>query len=345
MARDYYEVLGVPRNASAEDLQQAYRKLARENHPDINRDPAAEERFKEVNEAYHVLNDPKQRARYDRFGADFRQVPEDWEERVGSAGRSTGGGFRGARPGGPSGRTVYGSPGGGGGFEGVGGFGGPGGIDLDDLFGGMFGGGRAGGPIAGADQEAELPLTVEEAYRGGRRQITLEGTAGPRTYTVTIPRGVMDGQRIRLAGEGGRGRGSGQPGDLFLVVRLLPHPRFRVHGRDITVDLLLAPWEAALGATVPVATPGGESKVTVPPGSSTGRRLRLRGEGMPNPKGRPGDLYAEIKIMVPPKPTERERELFAQLADISTFDPRRDLQSNQGDTAAGDNPRRRAGNR
>jgi curved DNA-binding protein len=189
----------------------------------------------------------------------------------------------------------------------------------------MFGGrgrGRAG-PVAGADQEAELPLTVEEAYRGGRKTITLNGPDGPRSYTVTIPAGVTDGRRIRLAGEGGRGLGNGEAGDLYLVVRLQPHPRYRVDGKDITVDLPLAPWEAALGATVPLVTPGGETKVTVPPGSSTGRRLRLRAQGMPDPGGRPGDLYAEIKIMVPRHLTDRERELFSELASASTFDPRR----------------------
>ena len=334
MARDYYEVLGVPRNADADELQQAYRKLARDNHPDINRDPAAEERFKEVNEAYHVLSDPQLRARYDRFGEDFRQVPEDWEQRVRAGGTRAGAGA--ARPGG-GGRTVYTTDGD---FADFGGFGGPGGIDLEDLLGGMFGGGRSG-PISGADQEAELPLSVEEAYRGGRRPITLDGTAGPRTYTVTIPPGVTDGQRIRLAGEGGQGRGSGAAGDLYLVVRILPHPRYRVDGRDITVSLPLAPWEAALGATVPVTTPGGETKVTVPAGSSTGRRLRLRGEGMPSPRGVPGDLYAEVRVAVPPRPTPRERELFAELAETSTFDARRDPATTRGvDGTGGDETRR-----
>jgi curved DNA-binding protein len=134
---------------------------------------------------------------------------------------------------------------------------------------------------------------------------------------------VVEGQRIRLAGEGGRASGNGQAGDLYLVVRIKPHPRFRLDGRDITVDLPVSPWEAVLGATVAVVTPGGEAKVKVPPGSSTGKRLRLRGEGMPNPSGRPGDLYAEIKVVVPPKPTARERELFERLAAESTFDARR----------------------
>jgi curved DNA-binding protein len=323
MARDHYETLGVSRNADAAEIQQAFRRLARANHPDVNKDPAAEERFKDVNEAYTVLSDPETRKRYDRFGDDYRRVPDDWEERVGAGA----GGFRGERGGGgPRYTWSSGGPGrGGGGGEGFG-DGGFGGVDIEDLLGGMFGGrgrGRAG-PVQGADQEAELPLTVEEAYRGGRRQITLNGPDGPRTYTVTIPPGVTDGRRIRLAGEGGRGMGGGPAGDLYLVVRLLPHPRFEVEGKDITVDLRLAPWEAALGATVPVPTPAGETKVTVPAGTSSGRRLRLRGEGMPDPRGRPGDLYAEVMIMVPSRLTDRERELFSQLAEVSTFDPRRE---------------------
>jgi curved DNA-binding protein len=317
MARDFYEVLGVSRDAGRDEVQQAYRRLARQNHPDVNRDPGAEERFKEINEAYSVLSDPELRKRYDRFGEDFRRVPEDWEQRVGAG---VGAGGRAGR--GP--RTTWTAEGadvgggfGGGGFEG---------IDIEDLLGGMFGG-RGRGPrvprTAGADQEAELPLTLEEAYHGGRKEITLNGPDGPRSYTVTIPPGVNDGRRIRLAGEGGRGFGDGSAGDLYLVVRLLPHPLFRVHGRNIHVDLKLAPWEAALGASVPVATPGGETKVTVPPGSSSGRRLRLRGQGMPDPAGHPGDLFAEIKIMVPPRLSDRERELFSELAATSTFDPRR----------------------
>jgi curved DNA-binding protein len=317
MARDYYDVLGLSRDAGPDEIQQAYRQLARKNHPDVNKDPGAEERFKEINEAYSALSDPNTRKKYDRFGEDFRHVPDDWEERVGAGvgGRGRAGGDR--RGPWTTGESDFGGFGGAGGAYG--------GVDIEDLLGGMFGGrgrGRAG-PVAGADQEAELPLTVEEAYRGGRREITLNGPDGPRTYTVNIPPGVTDGKRIRLAGEGGRGMGDGPPGDLYLVVRLLPHPLFRVRGKDILVDLRLAPWEAALGATVPVATPGGESKVTVPAGTSTGRRLRLRGEGMPARSGQPGDVIAEVKIMVPPRLTDRERELFSQLAEVSSFDPRR----------------------
>lgn len=286
MAADFYAALGVSRDATTEDIQRAYRTLARRYHPDVNSDPAAEDRFKEISEAYEVLSDPGTRARYDRFGPDFRQIPEDVADRAGAGARS-----------------VH--------------FGDDVGIDFEDLFGGLFGGGR----MPGADQEAELVLSVEEAYRGGNRHVSISGRGG-REYDVTIPRGVTDGQRIRLPGQGGRGRG-GPTGDLYLRVRIAPHSRYRLDGRDIHIVLPLTPWEAALGASVPVTTPGGEVKVRVPPGTSSGRRLRLRGEGMPNPRGTPGDLYAEARIRVPPKPSRRERELFEELAAVSNFDPRR----------------------
>ncbi|MGW0136392.1 DnaJ C-terminal domain-containing protein [Streptomyces sp. NPDC003299] len=310
MARDFYEVLGVPRTADRDEIQRAYRTLARKYHPDVNKDPQAEERFKEINEAFSVLSDPEQRARYDRFGEDFRKVPEDWEERVG-AGAGAGSGFRWTTGGGP--RVRYSTAG----------FGGEG-VDVEDLFGSLFGGaGRM--RVPGADQEAELPLTVEEAYRGGRRTVTLAGPAGQRRYQVDVPPGTTDGQRIRLAGEGGRGSGDDAPaGDLYLRVRIQPHPEFRLDGRDVHVRLPVTPWEAALGATAPVPTPSGATaKVTVPAGSSSGRRLRLRGEGMPGPRGANGDLYAELRIMVPPRLSDRERELMEELAAVSSFDPRR----------------------
>ncbi|WP_055715817.1 DnaJ C-terminal domain-containing protein [Streptomyces torulosus] len=316
MAQDFYEVLGVSRTASQDEIQQAYRKLARKYHPDVNKDPGAEERFKDLNEAYSVLSDPKTRARYDRFGEDFRRVPEDWEERVG-AGAGPGGGFRARRTAGAGGPRVR--------YTGFGDdFAGEG-IDIEDLLGSLFGAGAAPGGVPGADQEAELPLTVEEAYRGGRRTVTLAGPTGqPRRYEVDVPPGVTDGQRIRLAGEGGRGSGDAAAGDLYLRVRIQPHPRFRLDGRDVYVQLPVTPWEAALGATVPVPTPGGgTAKVTVPAGSPSGRRLRLRGEGMPNPRGADGNLYAELRVMVPPKLSDRERELFEELAATSSYDPRR----------------------
>jgi curved DNA-binding protein len=324
--RDFYEILGVGRNASQDDIQRAYRKLAREYHPDLNADPAAEAKFKDVSEAYSVLSDPATRRRYDTFGPDFRQVPDDVDAETWRRGRARTGAGAGAGAGAGRGPGGFGRSAGGGAARAAGGYG-PGGVDIDieDLLGGIFGG-RAGpgfGPIPGADQEAELPLTVEEAYRGGRKAVTLGG-GGQRTFDVTIPAGVTDGQRIRLAGQGGRGSDGGQPGDLYFIVRMLPHPLYRVQGRDLYVELRLAPWEAALGTSVAVDTPGGEAKVKVPHGTSSGKRLRLRGRGLPHPRGKPGDLYAETRIMVPPRPSHQERQLFEQLATASDFDPRAD---------------------
>ncbi|MDQ1656064.1 MAG: curved DNA-binding protein [Cryptosporangiaceae bacterium] len=317
-ATDFYEALGVPRTASQDETQRAYRKLARAYHPDVNKDPGAEARFKEVAEAYDVLSDPEQRRRYDAFGPNFRQVPEGTDPDAWARAQQARGGGR---------RTAPGPQPGGDPDEWFGAEG----IDIEDLFGGMFrgragrgarGGGRGWGPVPGADQEAAIELSVEEAYRGGQRTITLTGPDGQRTYDVTIPPGVTDGQRIRLSGQGGRGSDGAGAGDLYLVVRLAPHPRYRVEGRDITVTLPLAPHEAALGARVPVDIPGGEAKVTVPPGTSCGRRLRLRGKGMPNPQGQPGDLYAEARIMVPPTLSDAERTAYEELGRLSTFDPR-----------------------
>ena len=320
---DFYQILGVPRDASQEDIQRAYRKLARTYHPDVNKDPGAEDRFKDISEAYDVLSDPQTRRRYDAFGRDFRQVPEDvdpetWRRARAGAGRASAGAGAGPGQGGPGGFSFSEDD-----------------IDLDDLLGGLFGSqfggrgqrtGRAGrgwGPIPGADQEAGLELTVEEAYRGTRRNITLTtGDGGRRSIEVTVPAGVTDGQRIRLAGQGGRGSDGARNGDLYLIVRIAPHPRYRLDGRDLYVELRLAPWEAALGTSVALDTPGGEVKVKVPGGTSSGRRIRLAGRGLPNPKGKAGDLYAEARIMVPPRLSRAERRLFEQLAAETSFNPR-----------------------
>jgi curved DNA-binding protein len=313
--RDFYETLGVARDAKPEDIQRAYRKLARTYHPDVNKDPAAEERFKEISEAYDVLSDPETRRRYDAFGEDFRRVPPDVDPETWNRQRA-------ARASGGSGPEFYTS-----------GFGDAGDIGGDFDFGAIFedfftqsGRGRGRGrtaTFAGADQEAELTLSVDDAYHGGRRSITLSGPEGPRSYDVNIPAGITEGQRIRLAGQGGQGSGGGPAGDLYLVVRIGPDARYRIEGRDLYVDLPLTPWEAALGASVAVETPGGEAKVRVRPGTSSGKRLRLRGRGLPNPRGKPGDVYAEVRIMVPASLTDEERRLFEQLAATSTFDPRR----------------------
>jgi curved DNA-binding protein len=314
-SQDFYQVLGVPRNADQDEIQRAYRRLARTYHPDVNSDPAAEDRFKEVSEAYDVLSDPQTRRRYDAFGADFRQVPDDVDPDEWRRSRARAGAGAGAGGGAGQARGGFGD----GGFSFSGGD-----IDIDDLLGGIFGGrtGRGWGPIPGADQEAELELTVEEAYRGTRRTVTLASDGTRRSFEVTVPAGVTDGQRIRLAGQGGRGSDGARSGDLYLVVRIAPHPRYRLDGRDLSVELRIAPWEAALGTSVPVDTPGGEVKVKVPAGTSSGRRIRLRGRGLPNPKGKAGDLFAEARIMVPPHLSRAERRLFEQLAAESDFDPR-----------------------
>ncbi|HEY7176212.1 MAG TPA: DnaJ C-terminal domain-containing protein [Micromonosporaceae bacterium] len=308
-SRDFYEVLGVPRDATAADIQRAYRQLARQLHPDVNSDPAAEDRFKEVGEAYEVLSDPEKRRRYDAFGADFRRVPEGAEEYARARQRAGAGAGRAGRRGGPGDEGVW--------------FGADGAdIDLEDLLGGMFTGRRGWGPIPGADQEAQIDLSLEDAYRGGPRTLTMSGATGPKRLDVSIPAGVVDGQRIRLSGQGGQGSDGAAAGDLYLVVHITPDWRYRVDGRDVTTRLRVAPWEAALGAKVKVPTPTGEKTLTVPPGTSSGRRLRLRGQGIPNPRGTAGDLYAEVRVVVPPKLSDEEQRLFEQLAEASAFEPR-----------------------
>ncbi|HEX5592881.1 MAG TPA: DnaJ C-terminal domain-containing protein [Solirubrobacterales bacterium] len=290
--RDYFEVLGVPRGAGDEEIRSAYRKLAREYHPDVNRDPGAEDRFKEVSEAYEVLRDPEKREKYERLGANWK-----------------------------AGEDVSGASG----FGGGDGQGFSDGAGFSDFFESFFGGRRGaargfeGFSMRGGDQEATIEVTLEEAARGGKQKISL---ADGRDFEVRIPPGVRDGQKIRLAGQGGEGASGGPAGDLYLRVRIKRHPRFRREDDDLVVEVPVAPWEAALGATVPVPTLDGSAKVKVPAGSSSGRRLRLRGEGMPGPGGRKGDLYASVKVVVPKRLEKRERELFEELAAVSRFDPR-----------------------
>ena len=304
--QDYYEALGVSRDASQDEIRQAYRRLARRYHPDVNKEPGAEDRFKEISEAYEVLRDPEKRERYDRLGANWRAGQDV----------SAAGGF-----------DERFDPGNG--FGGVSFDFGEG--EFSDFFDGLFSrrrGGRAGRAaggfdsfsMRGGDAEAVLELSLEEAAKGGKRRLSL---ADGRSLEVDIPRGVRDGQRIRLAGQGSSGMGGGPAGDLYLRIRLKPHPRFRVDGRDLYVDIAVSPWEAALGAEVPVPTLEGDARVKVPPGSSSGRRLRLRGQGLPGSAGaQAGDLYAVVMIQVPKKLTKRERDLFEKLASASKFDPR-----------------------
>ena len=290
MARDHYETLGISRSASQDDIQQAYRALARKWHPDVNQATDAEDRFKQISEAHDVLSDPEQRRKYDAFGDDFRKMPPGAEQSPwGRAGRSAGGA----------------------------------GANFEDLFGGIFGQGRRqSGPQRGADQNADIVLSLDESFRGGERNLTLTGPRGRRNVTVQIPVGVTAGQKIRVRGEGGPGSGGGPTGDLFLAVTIAPHPTFDVDGRDLSVSVPVSPWEAALGAKVSVPTLDGDATVKVPPGSSSGTRLRLRGRGLPNRTGDDGDLYAVLTIAVPASLTEREAELFEALAEESLFKPR-----------------------
>ena len=305
-AQDYYEALEVSRDASEDEIRQSYRRLARRYHPDVNKEAGAEDRFKQISEAYEVLRDAEKRARYDRLGPNWRAgqdasgasgFDEAFRARQrlrGRASRVWRGRFRRLLRGNvrPRARARAGRAG----FE-------------------QF-------SMRGPDHEAVLDLALEEAARGGKRWLSL---GDGRSIEVDIPRGVRDGQRIRLAGEGGSGVGGGPPGDLFLRVRLKPHPRFRVEGRDLYTDLAVSPWEAALGAEVPVRTLDGDARVKVPPGSSSGRRLRLRGQGLPGSAGAPpGDLYAVVTIRVPKKLTRKERELFERLASTSKFNPRKE---------------------
>src|SRR5262249_28260615 len=290
--KDYYSVLGVDRKASADDIKRAYRKLARKYHPDVSKEPNAEEKFKEVAEAYETLKDPEKRAAFDQLGSfqpgqDFRPPPDWWKQ------------FADTQPS----------------FED---------IDLADLFAGLSGRagrGQRGGPrpIPGQDYEVAVQITLDQAYHGAELDLDLSlpeyDESGlprrvPRTLKVRIPRGAVDGQKLRLPGKGGKGVNGGRDGDVYLNIVLAPHPLFRVSGHAVYLYLPLAPWEAVLGTTVRMPTPGGPVDIKVPPNTAAGRQLRLGSRGLPKPHGAAGDLYAIAQIAVPATVTERERELM-----------------------------------
>ena len=296
--KDYYAALGVSRDADAEAIRKAYRKLARRHHPDVSKEPGAEERFKEVAEAYATLKDPEKRAAYDQLGAqrageEFRPPPQ-WQQEFGS-----------------------GEP-----FADM---------DLADLLAALGRGAHRGAhrgaarraATRGHDYETTVRIGLEDAHRGTTVHLDVEHEDGSRTLAVTVPAGVTDGQRLRLRGKGGAGRHGGEAGDIYLHIQLLPHPLFRAAGHDLYFDLALAPWEAALGAEVEVPTLDGPVLLTVPAGTQSGRKLRLRGRGLATGHGGRGDLYALAHVEVPATLTPRERELFEELARASTFDPRR----------------------
>ena len=347
--QDYYKTLGLSRTASQEEIQKAYRTLARKYHPDVNKSPEAEEKFKAINEAHEVLKDPEKRSKYDTLGPnwqagqDFRPPP-GWENFTGQAGWPGGGRttfhFRGG-PGGPSGP---------GSFD-FSGFGGSGFSDFfDALFGQNFDTGMRRGPrgsgrqtrrdtqkpgrsggssVRGKDHEADITISLEEAYRGTSKTLTLQqeegrGAGKVKRYDVKIPPGITEGARIRLVGQGGAGKGQGDNGDIFLRVHIAPHERFTLQGRDLSVEIPISPWEAALGTKVEIPTLDGRIKLTIPPGTQGEQKFRSRGKGLPQKEGEPGDLYTIVRITIPKTLTPREKALFEELQNVSSFHPRED---------------------
>jgi curved DNA-binding protein len=317
--KDYYSALGVKKDASPEEIQKAYRKLARKFHPDVNKDPGSEHKFREAAEAYEVLKDADKRSKYDRYGSAWKAASEQQ-----TAGR--GGGPGGVPPGYEEFAWAFGGDGGGGrGYSNMGGDGSGFSSFFDMLFGGQAGGGprvrTANWSAQGSDHQAVLEISLEEAARGGEREIQLADGAGSTSRVrLNVPRGVKPGQRLRLSGKGGAGAGGAKSGDLFLQVEIAADPRFVLEGNDLRTTVPIAPWTAALGGAATVATLDGPVQIKVPAGSSTGRRIRLKGKGYPAAEG-PGDLYAEFRIVVPETLSERERELFQELSEVSDFRP------------------------
>lgn len=303
--KDYYAILGVAKNASTDDIKKAYRKLAHKYHPDVSKEAGAEEKFKEVAEAYQTLKNPEKRAAYDQLGnyqpgQNFRPPP-DWQQQFGDTHFS---------------------------FDD---------IDLSDLFAGQRGGRfhartpRRKMSMPGEDYEVAVHVALEDAYRGTEVELNLSmpeydkrGVLRrvPHVVKARIPKGVTDGQRLRVPGKGGKGFNGGRNGDLYLNIVLHPHSLFRVSGHDLYLDLPLTPWEAVLGTTVDVPTPGGSVRLKVPPGTHAGQKLRLAKRGLPKPSAGAGDLYAVVQITVPGVISDRERALYKQLADVSHFNPR-----------------------
>jgi len=312
--KDYYAVMGVGRDATQDEIKRAYRKLARKFHPDVSSEPDAEQRFKEVGEAYEVLKDPEKRTAYDRLGKDWKagqdfRPPPDWNEGF----EFHGGGFTGADA-----------------------------EQFSDFFESLFGQSGFGRAYTrrparefharGEDTYAKIGIDLEDAYHGATRNVTLEhGEVGPdgrpslkaRTLKVRIPKGVRQGQHIRLARQGGAGIGKGHPGDLYLEVEFKPHRNYRVEGRDVYLDLPVAPWEAALGATVKVPTPSGNVDLTIPPNSPNGRKLRLRNRGIP--ASQPGDLYVVLNVVLPSASTEAAKAAYADFRQAFDFHPRANI--------------------
>jgi len=303
--RDYYKILGVERSATADQIKTAYRRLARKYHPDVSKEPDAEARFKEMQEAYEVLRDPEKRAAYDQLGSEWKSgqsfhPPPDWGSGFEFSGRPAG---------------TYAEE------------------DFSDFFSSLFGGGS---PFAGAtsrsggrDHHARIEITLEEAYRGTSRMLELkrpevkpDGSVELRSHTVrvTIPAGVTEGQLIRLAGQGEPAAGGGSAGDLYLEVHIQPHRSFALENRDVTLTFPVAPWEAALGASVTVPTLGGPVEMRIPPSAQAGQKLRLRGRGLPGQP--PGDQFVQLKVLLPPADSPEAKAIYEQMRAKLNFDPR-----------------------
>jgi curved DNA-binding protein len=317
--RDYYKILGVERSATADQIKTAYRRLARKYHPDVSKEPDAEARFKEMQEAYEVLRDPEKRAAYDQLGSEWKSgqsfhPPPDW---------GSGFEFSGRPAGGRTGRRQAGATAGAGNYAEE---------DFSDFFSSLFGGGS---PFAGAtargggrDHHARIDITLEEAYRGASRTLELrrpevkpDGSVELRSHSVrvTIPAGVTEGQLIRLAGQGEAAAG-GSAGDLYLEVHIQPHRSFTLENRDVTLTFPVAPWEAALGASVTVPTLGGPVEMRIAPGAQSGQKLRLRGRGLPGQP--PGDQYVQLKVVLPPADSPEAKAVYEQMRTKLNFDPR-----------------------
>jgi curved DNA-binding protein len=307
--KDYYKIMGVARDVGQDELKRVYRRLARKFHPDVSKEKDAEARFKEVQEAYEVLKDPQKRAAYDQLGSNWRQgqefrPPPDWGQNFEFS-------------------NAFGDQEGG----------------FSDFFSSLFGGagaargggGRARGPggrgfaMAGDDQVASIEIDLEDSFSGGTQTIELKsGQGSSRTLKITIPQGIVEGQRIRLAGQGSPGHGGGPAGDLYLEVKFRKHKLFQVEGRDVTLTLPVAPWEAALGATVPTPTLAGAVDLRIPANAKAGQRMRLKGRGLPGATA--GDQYVVLKIVLPPADTARARELYEEMQRELPFDPRAELE-------------------
>jgi len=322
--RDYYQILGVERSATADQIKTAYRRLARKFHPDVSKEPNAEARFKEMQEAYEVLRDPEKRAAYDHLGSEWKtgqpfRPPPDWGSGFEFSGRPAGAGAAGRR------WSRAGAAG-----EEDGGFSQE---EFSDFFSSLFGGGTPFGArtgrTGGRDHHARIDISLEEAYHGTTRTLELkrpelkpDGSVELRSHTVrvAIPAGVTEGQLIRLAGQGEPASGGGRGGDLYLETHILPHARFTLERRDVTLTFAVAPWEAALGASVTVPTLGGEVEMHIPAGAQSGQKLRLRGRGLPGQP--PGDQYVQLKVVLPRADSAQAKALYEEMRAKLDFDPR-----------------------